>query len=77
MVGGAHVRQDHQAAIRIAREGLDGVLDLADVADGHLDRLDVKGRSRLLDRLPEHPGERRRVRVEDERHTFDLRARHV
>ena len=56
MVGGAHVRQDHQAAIRMAREGRDGALDLADVANGRLHRLDVKGRSRVLDRLPEHAG---------------------
>jgi hypothetical protein len=34
MVGGAHVRQDHQAAIPIVREGRDGSLDLTDVADG-------------------------------------------
>ena len=66
MVNGTYVRQDHQAAIPIARQGLDGVLDLTDLADGRLDRFDVKGRSRVLDRLPEQPGERRRVRIEHE-----------
>src|SRR5262245_29744127 len=54
-------------------KGRDGALDLADVADGCLDRLNVKGGSRGLNRLPEQMSERSRLRVEDERHTGDRR----
>src|SRR5262245_54067285 len=70
MVGRANVRQDHEAAIPIARKGLNGALDFANVADWRLDRLDVKRLRRNLNWLPEHPGEWRRVRIEDEHHTF-------
>ena len=46
------------------------MLDLTSVADWRLDRLNVKGRSGLYDWLPEQMRERRRIRVEDERHTL-------
>jgi len=45
------------------------VFDLTSVAEWRLDRLNVKGRSCLYDWLPEQMRERRRIRVEDERHT--------
>src|SRR5262245_9733368 len=74
MAGGEGIRQDDQAAGRLGSEISDGAFELAIVASHGSDRLDAKGRGRILDHAYERSGKRRRVRVEEERRALGGRG---
>src|SRR5262245_30147187 len=74
MAGGEGIRQDDQAAGRLGSEISNSAFELAIVVSHGSDRLDAKGRGRILDHAYERSGKRRRVRVEEERGALDGRG---
>src|SRR5262249_56334019 len=74
-VGGVEgIGQDDQAAGRLGSEISNSAFELAIVMSHGSDRLDAKGRGRILDHAYERSGKRRRVRVEEERGALDGRG---
>src|SRR5262249_28790825 len=74
-VGGVEgIRQDDQAAGRLGSEIRNSAFELAIVVSHGSDRLDAKGRSRVLDHAYERSSKWRRVRVEEERGALDGRG---
>src|SRR5262249_52153892 len=74
MAGGEGIRQDDQAAGRLGSEISNSALELATVVSHGSNRLDAKGRGRILDHAYERSGKWRRVRVEEERGALDGRG---
>src|SRR5262249_61114486 len=74
MAGGEGIRQDDQAAGRLGSEISNSAFELAIVVSHGSDRLDAKGRSRILDHAYERSSKWRRVRVEEERNAHNGRG---
>ena len=73
MVCHAKVRQHYQTPIRFARERIEHAIEVVGSAHSGRDRRHREGGRRGLDRPQEQVGERRAVRVEDERDPRDVR----
>ena len=73
MICHTKVRHHHQTPIRFARERIEHAIEVIGSAHSGRDRRHREGMRRGLDRPHEQVGERRAVRVEDERDPLDVR----